>query len=73
MGGMVVEDEVFVGVIQRKLSWGVAATRLRTTQIKLLSDLTDRAIQIDAQLSSAKQADLARRVSILNAITNLVP
>ena len=67
------EDEVFVGVIQRKLSWGVAATRLRTTQIKLLSDLTDRAIQVDAQLSSAKQADLARRVSILNAITNLVP
>ena len=29
------EDEVFVGVIQRKLSWGVAATCLRAIQIKL--------------------------------------
>jgi hypothetical protein len=67
------EDEVFVGVIQRKLSWGVAATRLRAIQIKLLSSLTDRAIQVDAQLSSAKQAELARRVAIFDAITNLVP
>jgi len=67
------EDEVFVGVIQRKLSWGVAATRLRAIQIKLLSSLTDRAIQIDAQLSSAKQAELARRVAIFDAITNLAP
>ena len=33
------EDGVFVGVIQRKLSWGVAATRLRAIQIKLLSNL----------------------------------
>ena len=67
------EDEVFVGVIQRKLSWGVAATRLRAIQIKLLSSLTDRAIQVDAQLNSAKQAELARRVAIFNAITNLAP
>jgi hypothetical protein len=48
------EDEVFVGVIERKLSWGTAATRLRGIQIKLLSSLTDRAIQVDAQLNSAK-------------------
>jgi hypothetical protein len=67
------EDEVFVGVIQRKLPWGVAATRLRTIQIKLLSSLTDRAIQVDAQLTSAKQAELARRVAILDAFTNLAP
>jgi hypothetical protein len=55
------------------VSWGVAATRLRAIQIKLLSGLTDRAIQIDAQLSSAKQAELARRVAIFDAITNLAP
>jgi len=67
------EDEVFVGVIQRKLSWGSAATRLRTIQIKLLSSLTDRAIQVDAQLSSAKQAELARRVAVFDALTNLAP
>lgn len=67
------EDEVFVGVIQRKLSWGRAATRLRAVQIKLLSSLTDRAIQVDAQLNSAKQAELARRVAVFDAITNLVP
>lgn len=67
------EDEVFVDVIQRKLSWGAAATRLRAIQIKLLSSLTDRAIQVDAQLSSAKQAELARRVAIFDALTNLAP
>jgi hypothetical protein len=67
------EDDVFVGVIQRKLSWGVAATRLRAIQIKLLSSLTDRAIQVDAQLNSAKQAELARRVAIFDAFTNLAP
>lgn len=58
------EDEVFVGVIQRKLSWGAAATRLRAIQVRLLSNLTDRAIQVDAQLNSAKQAELARRVAV---------
>jgi hypothetical protein len=67
------EDEVFVGVIQRKLSWGSAATRLRAIQIKLLSSLTDRAIQVDAQLNSTKQADLARRVAVFDALTNLAP
>ena len=67
------EDEVFVGVIQRKLSWGTAAARLRATQIKLLSDVTDRAIQIDAQLSSTKQAELSRRVAVFDALTNLAP
>jgi hypothetical protein len=67
------EDAVFVDVIQRKLSWGAAATRLRAIQVKLLSELTDRAIQIDAQLSSAKQADLSRRVAIFDALTNLAP
>jgi hypothetical protein len=67
------EDEIFVGVIQRKLSWGSAATRLRAIQIKLLSSLTDRAIQVDAQLNSAKQAELARRVAVFDALTNLAP
>jgi hypothetical protein len=67
------EDEVFVGVIQRKLPWGVAATRLRAAQIKLLSDLTDRAIQIDAQVNNAKQAELSRRVAVFDALTNLAP
>jgi hypothetical protein len=67
------EDEVFVGVIQRKLSWGRAATRLRAIQIRLLSSLTDRAIQVDAQLNSTKQAELARRVAVFDAITNLAP
>lgn len=67
------EDAVFVGVIQRKLTWGVAATRLRAIQVKLLSELTDRAIQINAQLNSAKQAELSRRVAILDALTNLAP
>ena len=67
------EDEVFVGVIQRKLSWGTAATRLRAIQVKLLSSLTDRAIQVDAQLNSAKQAELARRVAVFDALTNLAP
>jgi hypothetical protein len=67
------EDEVFVGVIQRKLPWGVAAARLRSAQIKLLSDLTDRAIQIDAQVNSAKQAELSRRVAVFDALTNLAP
>jgi hypothetical protein len=67
------EDAVFVGVIQRKLSWGVAATRLRAIQVKLLSELTDQAIQVDAQLASAKQAELTRRVAIFDALTNLAP
>jgi hypothetical protein len=67
------EDAVFVGVIQRKVSWGVAATRLRAIQVKLLSELTDRAIQIDAQLNSAKQAELSRRVAIFDALTNFAP
>ena len=67
------EDTVFVEVIQRKLSWGVAATRLRTVQVKLLSELTDRAIKIDAQLNSARQAELSRRIAIFDALTNLVP
>lgn len=67
------EDAVFVEVIQRKLSWGVAATRLRAIQVKLLSQLTDRAIQIDAQLNSARQAELSRRVAIFDALTNLAP
>jgi hypothetical protein len=67
------EDAVFVGVIQRKLSWGVAATRLRAVQVKLLSELTDRAIQIDAQLNSAKQSELSRRVAIFDALTDLAP
>jgi hypothetical protein len=67
------EDAVFVGVIQRKLSWGVAATRLRAVQVKLLSELTDRAIQVDAQLNSAKQSELSRRVAIFDALTNLAP
>jgi hypothetical protein len=66
-------DEVFVGVIQRKLSWGAAATRLRAIQVRLLSNLTDRAIQVDAQLNSAKQAELARRVAVFDALTNLAP
>jgi hypothetical protein len=67
------EDAVFVGVLQRKLPLGVAATRLRTIQVKLLSELTDRAIQIDAQLNSAKQAELSRRLAIFDAIANLAP
>jgi hypothetical protein len=67
------EDAVFVGVIQHKLSWGVAATRLRAIQVKLLSGLTDRAIEIDAQLNSAKQAELSRRVAFFDALTNLAP
>jgi hypothetical protein len=67
------EDEVLVGVIQRKVSWGDAAAHLRTIQIKLLSNLTDRAIQVDAQLNSARQAELSRRVAIFDAITNLAP
>ncbi|MBS0642034.1 MAG: hypothetical protein JSS43_19385 [Proteobacteria bacterium] len=67
------EDGVLVKVIQRKLSWGDAATQLRTIQIKLLSSLTDRAIQVDAQLNSARQAELSRRVAIFDAITNLAP
>lgn len=67
------EDAVFVGVIQRKATWGVAATRLRAIQVKLLSQLTDRAIQIDAQLNSARQAELSRRVAIFDALTNLAP
>ena len=66
-------DEVFVGVIQRKFSWGTSAARLRATQIKLLSDVTDRAIQIDAQLSSTKQAELSRRVAVFDALTNPAP
>jgi hypothetical protein len=67
------EDGVLAGVIQRKVSWGNAATQLRIIQVKLLSSLTDRAIQLDAQLDSAKQAELARRVAIFDAITNLAP
>jgi len=67
------EDEVFVGVVQRKLSWGTAATRLRTIQISLLSKLTDRAIQLDAQFNSARQAELSRRVAVFDALTNLAP
>jgi hypothetical protein len=67
------EDAVFVSVIQRKLSWGAAATRLRAVQVKLLSELTDRSIQIDTQLNTAKQAALSRRVAIFDALTNLAP
>jgi hypothetical protein len=67
------EDAIFVSVIRRKLTWGAAATQLRSTQIKLFSSVTDRAIQVDAQLNSARQAELARRVDILDAITNLAP
>jgi hypothetical protein len=67
------EDEIFVRVIQRKLSWGVAATHLRAAQVKLLAALTDRSIQLDAQLNSATQAELSRRVAIFDALTNLVP
>lgn len=67
------EDMVFVGVLHRKLSWGGAATRLRSIHVRLLSNITDRAIQIDAQISSARQAELSRRVAVFNAITNLAP
>jgi hypothetical protein len=67
------EDEVFVGVIRRRLAWGVAATRLRSIQVRLLSKLTDQAIEINAQLSQANEADLSRRVAVFDAITNLAP
>ncbi len=67
------EDRVLVSVIRRKVSWGDAATHLRIIQVTLLSGLTDRAIQVDAQLNSATQAELSRRVAIFNAITNVVP
>ena len=66
-------DQVFVGVIQRRLSLGAAATRLRTIQIDLLSDVTNRTIQIDAQLNTARQTELTRRVAIFDALTNLAP
>lgn len=57
-------------MIQRQLLWGAAATRLRTIQAKTLSDLTDRAIQIAAELDSAPLLELSRRVAILDALTN---
>jgi hypothetical protein len=67
------EDGVLVGVIERRVSWGDAATHLRTIQVRLLSSLTDRAIQVDAQLDRTRQAELSRRVAIFDAITNLAP
>ncbi len=67
------EDEVLVSVIHRKISWGDAASRLRTIRVKLFSNLTDRAMQLDAQLNAARQAELSRRVALFDAITNLAP
>ena len=67
------DDEIYVGVIQRKLAWGIAVTQLRRAQDKLLSDLTDQVLQISAQLNSKKQSELSRRVAVFNALTNLAP
>ena len=64
---------IVVGVIQRKLSWGRAARRLRAIQNKLSSSPTDRAIQVDAQLNSAIQAELTRRVAVFDALADLAP
>jgi len=40
---------------------------------KLFSKLTDQAFRESTQLNANKQAELTRRVSILNALTNLAP
>jgi hypothetical protein len=67
------EDQIFVLLVKRKLVWGEAVARLRRNQAELLSALTDQAVRLSEQISSAKQAELTRRVSILNALTNLAP
>ena len=67
------EDEVFVLLSKRRLSWGDAVIRLRSNRADLLSKLTEQAFRESAQLSASKQAELSRRVSILNALTNLAP
>jgi len=67
------EDGVFVLLSKRRLTWGNAVTRLRTIRGELFSKLTDQAFRESAQLNANKQAQLTRRVSILNALTNLAP
>ncbi len=67
------EDEVFVLLSKRRLSWGDAVIRLRSNRAELLAKLTDQAFRESAQLNASKQAELSRRVSILNALTNLAP
>jgi hypothetical protein len=67
------EDGVFVLLSKRRLTWGDAVTRLRTIRAELFSKLTDQAFRESTQLNANKQAELTRRVSILNALTNLAP
>jgi hypothetical protein len=67
------DDETFADLADHKLAWGPAVRRLRNNRAETLKELTDQMLTMAKQLNSNEQAELSRRVAVLNAITNLAP
>jgi hypothetical protein len=67
------EDEIYVGIIKQKLTWGQGLLQLRQILADALTKFADQTIRLNVQSNSAKQAELSRRVSILNALVGILP
>ena len=67
------EDEVYVGIIKQRLTWGQGQLQLRQILADTLTIFADQAVRLNAQSTGARQAELSRRVSILNALIGTLP
>jgi hypothetical protein len=67
------EDETFVLLATRRLSWGKATMQLRVHEAEFLAAQTHQALQLAKELNRAKQAEISERLSFFNALTNLAP
>lgn len=67
------DDEVFILLARRKVTWGDALMRLKANRAELLANLAGQMARTEAALNETKQATLDRRASALEALIGLVP
>lgn len=66
------DDAIFVELAQRKLTWGRAVMRLKSTRTRLRADLIARADQVLGEARKLEQQQLNRRVTLLSTVVDIL-
>ena len=65
-------DAVFVELIERKISWGTATSKIRDINSQTAREVTSEMQQVTSQLDRQNQAELEQRAIALQNFTNSV-
>lgn len=67
------DDAVYVGLAQRRLTWGEAVMRLRANRTRLRAAMIARGDKVLSEVSRMQQAQLDRRTAILSSVIRILP